>query len=227
MLRKATQGVPPSEGRTRTVSAIIGDVLQPFLILVVVAGWAAYLLPLWVHRHDAASEMKSIQGFSTAMRTLSRRTTTTVDGRYVMMPRPTGAAPTAVHVSGAGVRRAEEERMTRRRQIMVGLLATFALSLPLAMLVGGRTRLAPGLALLAVVAYASVLRRDAVREAERRRRARKAALQRRFDEERRAYEERAAASRARAVPGAPAARRPVTAYTDHEPVLDSRRAVGQ
>jgi hypothetical protein len=32
--------------------------------------------------------MKSIQGFSTAMRTLSRRTTTQVDGRYVMMPRP-------------------------------------------------------------------------------------------------------------------------------------------
>jgi hypothetical protein len=37
-------------GRHAPPTPVIGAVLQPFLILVVVAGWAAYLLPLWFNR---------------------------------------------------------------------------------------------------------------------------------------------------------------------------------
>jgi hypothetical protein len=192
---------------------------------VVVAGWAAYLLPLWFHRHDAASEMKSIQGFSTAMRTLSRRTTTQVDGRYVMMPRPTGTMPATVHVTGAGVRRAEVERLTRRRQVMIGLLAALALSLPVALLGGGRARLAPLVALAAVAVYASVLRRETVAENERRRTLRRAALQRRVDEERRAYVERTSPA-ARTTVRPPAPRPRPAAYDDEDYVVEHRRAVG-
>jgi hypothetical protein len=191
---------------------------------VVVAGWAAYLLPLWFNRHDAASEMKSIQGFSTAMRTLSRRTTTQVDGRYVMMPRPTGTPPAAVHVTGAGVRRAEVERLARRRQVMVGLLASLAFSLPVALLVGGRARLSPLVALAAVVVYAAVLRRDTVAENERRRMARRAALERRVEEERRAYVERTA-SAGRSPARTPAPRSRPAAYDDDD-LLEQRPAVG-
>ncbi|MEO6714888.1 MAG: hypothetical protein ABIM89_15880, partial [Mycobacteriales bacterium] len=128
-----------------------------------VAGWGAYLVPFWVRRHDGpAAEMRSIQGFSTAMRTLSRRRPSYANGRYIVMPSSsaTGALPEAVHVSGAGTRRRVDHTLARRRQALLSLLVVSAVSVPLAILVGGRTFWLLLLSVVATSAYAVALRRE-------------------------------------------------------------------
>ena len=158
-------------------------------------------MPFWFHRHDgAAAELRSIHGFSTAMRTLSRRTPTYVDGRYVMMPgsrhRTTTETPAAVHVSGAGVRKATETRVVRRRQALIGMLVVTLISAGAAVAIGGlAVWVAVGNA-LATTGYAVVLRRAAVREAQRKRRARQLAYRRQVLAERDEYDARIAAEQA-------------------------------
>ncbi len=218
-----------------------GDVvLSSILVLLVVAGWAAYLVPFWFHRHDgAAAELRSIHGFSTAMRTLSRRTPSYVDGRYVLVPgsrhRTTTETPSAVHVSGASVRRATETRVVRRRQALVGMLVVTVISMAAAVPFGG---LAVWVALgnaLATTGYAVVLRRAAVREAERKRRARQLAYRRQVLAEREEYDARIAeaADAARRVPRQPAVRQASGDFYDALEDVDEwaeiewRRVVGQ
>lgn len=160
-----------------------------------VVGWAAYLVPYWFHRHDASSEMRSIHGFSTAMRTLSRRTATqVVDGRYVVVPRQAADAPqpSPVHVSGAGVRRAVQSQQLRRQRVLFSLATLALVSVPAAVLVGGRLRWLPVGALLCLFGYAARLRRRAVLAAARRHRERQLALQHKVERERLAYLQRTA-----------------------------------
>lgn len=196
-----------------------------------VAGWGAYLVPFWAHRHDGpAAELRSIQGFSTAMRTLSRRKTGYVDGRYVLMPgaRPTAALPQAVHVSGAGVRRPADHTLVRRRQALLSLLVVSAVSMPLAIFVGGLTSWLTAVSLLSTAGYAVVLRRATVRANERRRRARQFTHRRHLEAERAEYlvrTEAAADAAAHPVRQAPPVR-----YVAPEPeFVDSgwRRVVGE
>jgi hypothetical protein len=55
------------------------------IVLLVIAGaWAFVLVPLVRHRHEAATELRSVDRFAGAMRVLSRRQT---DRRWVAMPR--------------------------------------------------------------------------------------------------------------------------------------------
>jgi hypothetical protein len=75
----------------------------------IVVMWAVVLVPMWLRRHDAATESRSVDRFSTAMRTLSRRTSGTPGRRYVVMPRRSDSG-VSVHVSGAAV--AEAGRRT-------------------------------------------------------------------------------------------------------------------
>jgi hypothetical protein len=201
----------------------------------VVAGWGAYLVPFWVHRHDGpAAEMRSIQGFSTAMRTLSRRKPGYVDGRYVLMPGAPakGAQPGAVHVSGAGSRRAADHRLTHRRQALLSLLVMSVVSMPLAIFVGGLTVGLFVLSMLATLGYAARLRRETVRASERRRRARQFARRRRLEADRADYVQRVAAEAAEAAEAARQVRQPapvryVAPQPDEEFVeLDYRRVVG-
>src|SRR3954464_10979217 len=75
--------------------------------------WAVVLVPMWLRRHDAAAESRSVDRFSTAMRTLSRRTHATPGRRYVVMPRREGGSM-SVHVSGASAPQpAAGRRMSR------------------------------------------------------------------------------------------------------------------
>jgi membrane protein implicated in regulation of membrane protease activity len=196
------------------------------LVLLVVAGWAAYLIPFCLERRGAGSEMRSIHGFSNAMRILSRRTTSEVDGRYIMVPRPSAQAaqqqPPAVHVSGAGVRRAAEAQQNVRRRILLTLASGAIGALPAAMVVGGRLWLLPLGATTLLLAYVARLRRVAVLAAQRRHRLRQAALQHRVEQERLAYLQRTAAERQAErvrVPDQPA-------YADAASPADSRRVVG-
>jgi uncharacterized membrane protein len=77
-----------------------GPVVSAVIYAAIVVMWAVVLVPMWLRRHDAASESRSVDRFSTAMRTLSRRTSSGPGKRYVVMPRRGESAPT-VHVSGA------------------------------------------------------------------------------------------------------------------------------
>src|SRR3954451_12954001 len=93
--------------------------MSAVIYAAIVVMWAVVLVPMWLRRHDAATESRSVDRFSTAMRTLSRRTTSGPGRRYVVMPRRTEGG-VSVHVSGAAVaaaeaRRHETARVTERR----------------------------------------------------------------------------------------------------------------
>lgn len=124
--------------------------MSAVIYAAIVVMWAVVLVPMWLRRHDAATESRSVDRFSTAMRTLSRRTSATPGRRYVVMPRRSERGPT-VHVSGAaaarpprrsGPRRSGRRRtapsgerlslIARRRRLMLGLLAVTFLTFVLA-----------------------------------------------------------------------------------------------
>jgi hypothetical protein len=69
------------------------------ILAVIVIMWAVVLVPMWLRRHETATENRSVDRFSSAMRVLSRRQPGTPDRRYVVMPKR-DARP-SVHVSGA------------------------------------------------------------------------------------------------------------------------------
>jgi hypothetical protein len=73
------------------------------ILAVIVIMWAVVLVPMWLRRHDAATETRSVDRFSTAMRVLSRRPSGGPDRRYVLMPKRDSRA--SVHVSGASASR--------------------------------------------------------------------------------------------------------------------------
>jgi hypothetical protein len=79
-----------------------GPVVSAVIYAAIVVMWAVVLVPMWLRRHDAATESRSAEKFSTAMRTLSRRTHGTPGRRYVVMPRRQ-AGTVSVHVTGAAV----------------------------------------------------------------------------------------------------------------------------
>src|SRR3954467_13586532 len=84
-------------------------VVSAVIYAAIVVMWAVVLVPMWLRRHDAATESKSVDRFSTAMRTLSRRTTSGPGRRYVVMPRRPESSHAAVHVSGAAVAHLEAD----------------------------------------------------------------------------------------------------------------------
>lgn len=116
---------------------------------VIVALWAAVLIPVWLRRHDDAAVTRSADRYSQAMRTLSRRPAR-IDRREMVMPaRPVAAplvdAPRAVprhevssRVGGASRRgsarpasvRAASARLARRRTrsllVLTGLTLVLA-----------------------------------------------------------------------------------------------------
>jgi hypothetical protein len=80
------------------------------ILAVIVIMWAVVLVPMWLRRHDTATESRSVDRFSTAMRVLSRRGPGGPDRRYVLMPKRESNA--SVHVSGASAHRRPPTRPT-------------------------------------------------------------------------------------------------------------------
>lgn len=116
------------------------------ILAVIVIMWAVVLVPMWLRRHDAATESRSVDRFSTAMRVLSRRQPGMPDRRYVVMPKREQRA--SVHVSGASASRRPAARpdapvrphgrpsiAVRRRRALLGLAGLTFLTFLLA--VGG------------------------------------------------------------------------------------------
>lgn len=121
--------------------------------------WAVVLIPMWLKRHDEAEESRSVDRFTSAMHTLSRREAA-ADKRYVVMPHRSHSVE--VHVSGASAQqrggrlkaitarraagaaaRRPVTAATRRRRTLSGLLVVTVLTLVVAVLVGGLTLWAP------------------------------------------------------------------------------------
>lgn len=120
-------------------------------MLVVV--WAAVLVPMWLRRHDAVTESRSVDRFSTAMRVLSRRPPYGGGTRAIVMPRRVpgaqapqvstpqrpprrSTAPAAVAPEPAPARRTPQDARAllreRRQRVLLVLLAVTGLTLLLA-----------------------------------------------------------------------------------------------
>src|SRR3954469_22666990 len=127
--------------------------MSAVIYAAIVVMWAVVLVPMWLRRHDAATESRSVDRFSTAMRTLSRRTTSGPGRRYVVMPRRSEGG-VSVHVSGAAVpaerptlttprpavprpvpraARSRGSLVARRRRLFLGLLIVTTFTMLLAM----------------------------------------------------------------------------------------------
>ena len=92
------------------------------IYLVIIALWAAVLIPMWLRRHDQVSEVRSTTRFSTAMRSLgSQRSGETVENH-----RPVANE----------YRQSAHERAAQRRTIVLGSLAGL-LAITLFMAVAG------------------------------------------------------------------------------------------
>lgn len=148
------------------------------IVFVIIIGlWAVVLVPMWIRNHDATVESKSVDRFSTAMRTLSRRGSgpAGAGSRDLLVP----ATARTVEVSGgrapsAAARRARAAKAARmrRRRTVAFALAGFLLVVLAAAALGAAPLWLPGLVILAAVGVVWNLRAQAVREArlERRRR---------------------------------------------------------
>lgn len=116
--------------------------MSAVILAVIVVMWAVVLVPMWLRRHDAATESRSVDRFSAAMRVLSRRQPSSGTARYVLMPRRQAAA--AVHVSGAAAPRParaaaapkaprrKPSLAVRRRRVLLALLGVALLTFVLA-----------------------------------------------------------------------------------------------
>jgi hypothetical protein len=102
------------------------------IIIGLVVMWAVVLIPMWLRRHDETEETRSVDRFTTAMHTLSRREAreareakqAVAAERYGLMPHR--ARNVEVHVSGASAPRqrlnAPLTAAQRRRRTLTGLL---------------------------------------------------------------------------------------------------------
>ena len=109
------------------------------IYVVIIALWAAVLIPIWLRRHDQISEVRSTARFSSAMKSLGKK-----DGRE---SRRSGAS-----VAFDPRTRAQEVAAKRRAIIMGSLSASLALALVLAVL-GAIPRWVPIVFAVVVLSY--------------------------------------------------------------------------
>ena len=140
------------------------SVLSPVLLIVLAGLWAAVLIPATLRSREHAHDGRTMDGFHTAMRTLSRRTTTTTDSRRILLPPPslTAVAPSAPSVS-------------RRRTVLLRVVWAVAGTLLAAVAFGGPLLwVAHVIADLGLVGVVGWLRRITLAEAQEARRIRRA-----------------------------------------------------
>jgi hypothetical protein len=142
----------------------------------IVVMWAVVLVPMWIHRHDAATESRSVERFSAAMRSLARKRPVRLHGRAIVMPR---RLPDSMswHVSGPAVRAkaarpakpaaakrpavaSRAQLIARRRRTLLVLVGLVLLSALLA-LVGAASWLLQLTFDVLAVGYGAYLRRQA------------------------------------------------------------------
>ncbi|HEY6739241.1 MAG TPA: hypothetical protein VI076_10370 [Actinopolymorphaceae bacterium] len=140
----------------------------------IVAAWAAYLVPLWLRRHDEESESRSVDRFSTAMRVLAARRQSASGG-----PGGTGdvgeaSAETPLAPPDEPLPVPRLSPATRRRRTLVGLLVPTTVTLLLAA-VGFLPWWTFGVMAAVVVCFLGLSIRAGARERARRRASRRIA----------------------------------------------------
>ena len=103
------------------------------IYVVIIALWAAVLIPMWLRRHDRISEVRSTKKFSTAMASLgSERHRAATLSSYEAHP---AGFEQKARARAERVRMANRARAAQRRLIVLSLLAvTTVLTLTLALL---------------------------------------------------------------------------------------------
>jgi hypothetical protein len=92
---------------------LAGPALNSIILLGLIVMWAVVLIPMWLRRHDETEEARSVDRFTSAMHTLSRRDPdAAADKRYVVMPNRYSSHD--VHVSGASDELEERESLWGR-----------------------------------------------------------------------------------------------------------------
>jgi hypothetical protein len=148
------------------------------IYVVIIALWAAVLIPIWLRRHDQISEVRSTARFSSAMKSLGSQgqvryaadgyapdpammDTRTIDRRpepmrspdwEARMPRPTPARPAEGLDPDYERELVRQAAATRRAVVLGGLTVVLFLSLILAIM-GVLPQWVPALAALPVVAF--------------------------------------------------------------------------
>ena len=109
------------------------------IYVVIIALWAAVLIPIWLRRHDQISEVRSTARFSSAMKTLGKSEKSGRSARRGSSSgRPTSPA---------------QEAAAKRRAVVMGILSA-ALAVVLALAVVGLVpRLAPIVLAVVVLTY--------------------------------------------------------------------------
>jgi hypothetical protein len=179
--------------------------VSPVILLGLVVMWAVVLIPMWLKRHDEVEETRSVDRFTNAMHTLSRREAPADKRRYIVMPHRSSSRE--VHVSGASAAgggrnparrpaRPPVTAATRRRRTLIGLLLVAVVTLVAAVVFGGLALWAlQAIVDLALVAFVMHLRNRAQRAAlVQRARRRSAAPARSIPRYEPVYDDRAAAS---------------------------------
>lgn len=112
------------------------------IYVVIIALWAAVLIPIWLRRHDQISEVRSTARFSSAMKTLGK------DKGKNKARRQVGA-----QVAYNSPREAARQAAAKRRAIIMGVLSG-ALALMLALAIFGLVpRVAPIVLAIVVLSY--------------------------------------------------------------------------
>jgi len=126
------------------VMRIACAIVTGLIYVVIIALWAAVLIPIWLRRHDQISEVRSTARFSSAMKTLGKD-----KGRKASAPRSSGATRLTYDDPHEVARQAA----AKRRAIIMGVLSG-ALALMLALAIFGLVpRVAPIVLAIIVLSY--------------------------------------------------------------------------
>jgi hypothetical protein len=131
------------------------------IYLVIIALWAAVLIPMWLRRHDQISEVRSTARFSSAMRSLGSQGqpqyamslgSMNSAPTEVLMVRPTTSSrPTLSAVDGQ--REQARQSAATRRAIVLGVLTALLLAALVASVLGVTPKWLAALAAVPVIAF--------------------------------------------------------------------------
>lgn len=103
--------------------------MDGLLFVVIIALWAAYLVPRWVSRHERRSEERNVERFSRAMRVLSRRGPGSVPGAGPTEPGDgPGRVTHGAHLMVPTPRTARARLAARRRRTLLALCVATVLT---------------------------------------------------------------------------------------------------
>jgi hypothetical protein len=133
------------------------------IYLVIIALWAAVLIPIWLRRHDQISEVRSTARFSSAMRSLGSQgqpqyamemsaVPSFLSTPEVAVPRPVSSSPVR-SVDADFQRDAARQKAATRRAIVLGSLTGLLLVTLIAAFLGFAPKWAPIVMALPVVGF--------------------------------------------------------------------------